>query len=167
LPAKEFNASATVHEGLEASLDSTLWEQSGSGKLSLRQAYTFSDFHYRDDQRFGDNRLPGLPVHYYQAELRYDWPSGFHVGVNTQMASKVQVDYANSNHADAYTQLGARLGWDSPQQDWQTWLDLRNLTNKRYSASVTPGYDDQGSDQPRATPGEGFGVYAGVSYSLK
>lgn len=167
LPAKEFNASATVHEGLEASLDSTLWEQSGSGKLSLRQAYTFSDFHYRDDQRFGDNRLPGLPVHYYQAELRYDWPSGFHVGVNTQMASKVQVDYANSNHADAYTQFGARLGWDSPQQDWQTWLDLRNLTNKRYSASVTPGYDDQGSDQPRATPGEGFGVYAGVSYSLK
>lgn len=167
LPAKEFNASATVHEGLEASLDSTLWEQSGSGKLSLRQAYTLSDFHYRDDQRFGDNRLPGLPVHYYQAELRYDWPSGFHVGVNTQMASKVQVDYANSNHADAYAQFGARLGWDSPQQDWQTWLDLRNLTNKRYSASVTPGYDDQGSDQPRATPGEGFGVYAGVSYSLK
>ncbi len=167
LPAKEFNASATVHEGLEARLDSTLWEQSGSGKLSLRQAYTFSDFHYRDDQRFGDNRLPGLPVHYYQAELRYDWPSGFHVGVNTQMASKVQVDYANSNHADAYAQFGARLGWDSPQQDWQTWLDLRNLTNKRYSASVTPGYDDQGSDQPRATPGEGFGVYAGVSYSLK
>lgn len=167
LPAKEFNASATVHEGVEASLDSTLWEQSGSGKLSLRQAYTFSDFHYRDDQRFGDNRLPGLPVHYYQAELRYDWPSGFHVGVNTQMASKVQVDYANSNHADAYAQFGARLGWDSPQQDWQTWLDLRNLTNKRYSASVTPGYDDQGSDQPRATPGEGFGVYAGVSYSLK
>ncbi|WP_411563484.1 TonB-dependent receptor family protein [Pseudomonas shirazensis] len=167
LPAKEFNASATVHEGVEASLDSTLWEQSGSGKLSLRQAYTFSDFHYRDDQRFGDNRLPGLPLHYYQAELRYDWPSGFHVGVNTQMASKVQVDYANSNHADAYAQFGARLGWDSPQQDWQTWLDLRNLTNKRYSASVTPGYDDQGSDQPRATPGEGFGVYAGVSYSLK
>lgn len=167
LPAKEFNASATVHEGVEASLDSTLWEQSGSGKLSLRQAYTFSDFHYHDDQRFGDNRLPGLPVHYYQAELRYDWPSGFHVGVNTQMASKVQVDYANSNHADAYAQFGARLGWDSPQQDWQTWLDLRNLTNKRYSASVTPGYDDQGSDQPRAAPGEGFGVYAGVSYSLK
>lgn len=167
LPAKEFNASATVHEGVEASLDSTLWEQSGSGKLSLRQAYTFSDFHYRDDQRFGDNRLPGLPVHYYQAELRYDWPSGVHVGVNTQVASKVQVDYANSNHADAYAQFGARLGWDSPQQDWQTWLDLRNLTNKRYSASVTPGYDDQGSDQPRATPGEGFGVYAGVSYSLK
>lgn len=167
LPAKEVNASATVHQGVEAGLDSTLWEHLGTGKLSLRQAYTFSDFHYRDDDTFSDNRLPGIPMHYYQAELRYDWPSGFHAGVNTQMASKVQVDYANSYHADAYALLGARLGWDSPKQDWQTWLDLRNLTNKRYAATVTPGYDDAGQDIARSTPGEGFGVYAGVSYSLR
>ncbi|MEX5353591.1 TonB-dependent receptor [Pseudomonas juntendi] len=166
-PAKEFNASPTVHQGIEAGLDSTLWEQAGIGRLSLRQAYTFSDFHYRDDDRFGDNRLPGIPMHYYQAEVRYDWPSGFYAGLNTQMASKVQVDYANSNHADAYALLGARLGWNSPTQDWQTWLDLRNLTNKRYAATVTPGYDDQGQDKPRSTPGEGFAVYAGVSYSLR
>ncbi|MBF8794658.1 TonB-dependent receptor [Pseudomonas monteilii] len=166
-PAKEFNASPTIHHGIEAGLDSTLWEQAGIGRLSLRQAYTFSDFHYRDDDRFGDNRLPGIPMHYYQAEVRYDWPSGFYAGLNTQMASKVQVDYANSYPADAYALLGARLGWNSPRQNWQTWLDLRNLTNKRYAATVTPGYDDQGLDSPRSTPGEGFAVYAGVSYSLR
>ncbi|BBH45371.1 membrane protein [Pseudomonas sp. KU43P] len=164
---KEFNASPTVHQGVEAGLDSTLWERSGTGRLSLRQAYTFSDFHYRDDDQFGDNRLPGIPMHYYQAELRYDWPSGFYAGVNTQMASKVQVDYANSYHADAYALLGARLGWNSPKQDWQTWLDLRNLTNERYAATVTPGYDDGGKDIARSTPGEGLGVYAGVSYSFR
>ncbi|MDR6711777.1 iron complex outermembrane receptor protein [Pseudomonas hunanensis] len=167
VPAKEFNASATVHQGVEAGLDSILWEQPGSGKLSLRQAYTFSDFHYRDDERFGDNRLPGIPMHYYQAELRYDWPAGFYAGINTQMASKVQADYANSYHADAYALLGARLGWNAPRQDWQTWLDLRNLTNKRYAATVTPGYDDLGSDVARSTPGEGFAAYLGVSYSFK
>ncbi|AVD82566.1 TonB-dependent receptor [Pseudomonas sp. SWI6] len=163
----EYNASPTVHQGVEAALDSILWEQSGTGKLSLRQAYTFSDFHYRDDDTFGDNRLPGIPMHYYQAELRYDWPGGFYAGVNTQMASKVQVDYANSYPADAYALLGARLGWDSPKQDWQTWLDLRNLTNKRYAATVTPGYDDAGLDKARSTPGESFSVYAGVSYSFR
>ncbi|WP_369987199.1 TonB-dependent receptor family protein [Pseudomonas xanthosomatis] len=167
LPAKEANASPTVHQGIEAGLDSTLWERPGNGKLSLRQAYTFSDFHYRDDDRFGDNRLPGIPMHYYQGELRYDWPSGFYAGVNTQIASKVQVDYANSYHADAYALLGARLGWDSPKQDWQTWLDLRNLTDKRYAATVTPGYDDAGQDVARSTPGEGFAAYLGVSYSLR
>lgn len=167
LPFKEFNASPTVHQGIEAGLNSVLWQQPASGKLSLRQAYTFSDFHYRDDETFGDNRLPGIPMHYYQAELRYDWPSGLYAGVNTQLASKVQVDYANSYHADAYALLGARLGWDSPKQDWQTWLDLRNLTNKRYAATVTPGYNDAGQDVARSTPGEGLAVYAGVSYSFR
>ena len=167
LPFKEFNASPTVHQGIEAGLNSVLWQQPASGKLSLRQAYTFSDFHYRDDETFGDNRLPGIPMHYYQAELRYDWPSGLYAGVNTQLASKVQVDYANSYHADAYALLGARLGWNSPKQDWQTWLDLRNLTNKRYAATVTPGYNDAGQDVARSTPGEGLAVYAGVSYSFR
>ncbi|AIR91374.1 TonB-dependent receptor family protein [Pseudomonas cremoricolorata] len=163
----EFNASATVHQGLEAGLQSTLWRSDGGGRLSLRQAYTYSDFHYRDDPRFGSNRLPGLPVHYYQAEVRYDWVNGVYAALNTQLASKVQVDYANSQHADAYTLFGARLGWNSPKQDWQTWLDLRNLTNQRYSATVTPGFDDRGQDVARSTPGEGFAAYVGVAYSFR
>ncbi|MFJ2549609.1 TonB-dependent receptor family protein [Pseudomonas sp. NPDC087612] len=166
-PAKEFNASPTVHQGIEAGLDSLLWQRAGVGKLSLRQAYTFSDFHYRDDDTFGDNRLPGIPMHYYQAELRFDLPSGLFAGINTQMASKVQVDYANSYPTDAYAILGATLGYNSPKQDWQAWLDLRNLTNKRYAATVTPGYNDNGTDIARSTPGEGFGVYTGVSYSFR
>ncbi len=161
----ESNASPTVHQGIEAGLNSPLWQGGAAGALSLRQAYTFSDFHYRDDDTFGDNRLPGLPRHYYQAELRYDHPSGFYAGLNTQYASRVAVDYANSYYADAYTTFGATLGYASPKDDWQTWLDLRNLTDKRYAATVTPGYNDNGTDVARSTPGEGFGVYTGVSWS--
>ena len=161
----ESNASPTVHQGIEAGLTSPLWQGGALGALSLRQAYTFSDFHYRDDDAFGDNRLPGLPRHYYQAELRYDHPSGFYAGVNTQYASKVAVDYANSYYADAYATFGATLGYASPKDDWQAWLDLRNLTDKRYAATVTPGYNDNGADVARSTPGEGFGVYTGLSWS--
>ncbi len=161
----ESNASPTVHQGIEAGLTSPLWQGGAAGALSLRQAYTFSDFHYRDDDAFGDNRLPGLPRHYYQAELRYDHPSGFYAGVNTQYASKVAVDYANSYYADAYATFGATLGYASPKDDWQAWLDLRNLTDKRYAATVTPGYNDNGADVARSTPGEGFGVYTGLSWS--
>jgi iron complex outermembrane receptor protein len=40
------------------------------------------------------------------------------------------------------------------------------LTNKHYAATVTPGYDDKGLDAARSTPGEGMGVYVGVSWSL-
>lgn len=163
----ELNASPTVHQGVEASLQSELWSQPGVGRLSLRQAYTFSDFHYRDDARFGDNRLPGLPMHYYQGELRYDWPLGFFAAVNTQLVSKVAVDYANSYYADPYALFGATLGYNAPKNDWQTWVDVRNLTDKRYAATVTPGYDDKGLDAARSTPGEGLGVYLGVSWSLR
>lgn len=161
----ESNASPTVHQGIEVGLTSPLWQGGTAGALSLRQAYTFSDFHYRDDDTFGDNRLPGLPRHYYQAEVRYDHPSGFYAGLNTQYASKVAVDYANSYYADAYATFGATLGYASPTDDWQAWLDLRNLTDKRYAATVTPGYDDDGADAARSTPGEGFGVYTGLSWS--
>ncbi|MDF2399401.1 TonB-dependent receptor [Pseudomonas sp. 3MA1] len=163
----ELNASPTVHQGVEASLHSELWSRPGVGRLSLRQAYTFSDFHYRDDARFGDNRLPGLPMHYYQGELRYDWPLGFFAAVNTQLVSKVAVDYGNSYYADPYALFGATLGYNAPKNDWQTWIDLRNLTDKRYAATVTPGYDDKGLDAARSTPGEGLGVYLGVSWSLR
>jgi iron complex outermembrane receptor protein len=162
----ESNASPTVHQGIEAGLNSPLWDGGAAGSLGLRQAYTFSDFHYRGDDVYGDNRLPGLPRHYYQAELRYDHPSGVYAGLNTQYASKVAVDYANSYYADAYAIFGATLGYASPKQNWQTWLELRNLTDKRYAATVTPGYDDLGQDAARSTPGDGFGAYVGVSYSF-
>lgn len=163
----ELNASPTVHQGVEASLQSNLWSSGDGGQLSLRQSYTFSDFHYRDDDRFGDNRLPGLPMHYYQGELRYDWPQGFFAGLNTQWVSKTAVDYANSYYADPYALFGASVGYNAPKGDWQTWLDLRNLTNKHYAATVTPGYDDKGLDAARSTPGEGMAAYVGVSWSLR
>jgi iron complex outermembrane receptor protein len=162
----ELNTSPTVHQGVEASLLSNLWSGDDGGQLSLRQSYTFSDFHYQDDERFGDNRLPGLPMHYYQGELRYDWPQGFFAALNTHWMSKVAVDYANSYYADPYALFGATLGYNAPKGDWQTWVDMRNLTDKHYAATVTPGYDDKGLDAARSTPGEGMGVYVGVSWSL-
>lgn len=161
----ESNASATVHQGIEAGLASTLWQGDKRGALTLRQAYTFSDFHYRDDDAFGSNALPGLPRHYYQGELRYQHPAGVYLGLNTQHASRVPVDYANSWYADAYTTFGAIVGYDAPKQDWQAWLELRNLTDERYAATVTPGFNDNGVEAARLTPGEGFGVYTGVSWS--
>jgi len=163
----ESNASPTVHQGVELSLISSLWDGGNTGKLALRQAYTYSDFHYRDDDRFGDNALPGIPKHYYQAQLRYSHPTGFYTSLNGEHSSRVAVDYANSYYASAYTLLGATFGYDAPKQDWQAWVDLRNLTNKRYANTVTPGYDDKGLDVARSTPGDGRGVYAGVSWRLR
>ncbi|WP_332847125.1 TonB-dependent receptor family protein [Pseudomonas lactucae] len=163
----ESNASPTVHQGVELGLLSPLWDGGGTGRLDLRQAYTFSDFHYRDDERFGGNTLPGIPKHYYQAQLRYSHPTGFYSSFNTEYSSRVAVDYANSYYAAAYTLFGATFGYDAPNQDWQAWVDLRNLGNRRYANTVTAGYDDKGLDVARSTPAEGRGIYTGVSWSWR
>lgn len=159
----ESNASPTRHRGIEAGLDSTVW-QGDAARLSLRQAYTFSDFRYRDDARFGRNRLPGLPRHYYQGELRLDTGTGVSVALNTEYASRMPVDYANSFHADAHLIFGAELGYAPVGNRWNGWLQLRNLGDRRYAGTVTPGYDDGGQDMARSTPGEGFGIYAGMAW---
>lgn len=161
----EYNASKTIHQGVELGLNSLLY-QNGGNKLNLRQSYTYSDFFYRDDDQFGSNRLPGIPKHNYQAELRYDFDSGVYVGVNTYYASKTAVDFANTNTADSYILWGAKLGWDSPKKDWSVYLDLRNLTDEKYAASISPTYDAKGSDPRTIIPGDGIGAYAGVSYSF-
>lgn len=161
----ENNASPTVHRGIEAGLDSPLW-QGADGRLSLRQAYTFSDFRYRHDARFGRNQLPGLPRHAYQAQLRFDHASGLYAAINTDYASRMAVDYANSFWADSRVLLGSRIGYDAPGGRWQAWAEMRNIGDRRYAASVTPGYNDAGRDLARSTPGEGRSVYAGVSWRL-
>ncbi|RQO34305.1 TonB-dependent receptor [Herminiimonas sp. KBW02] len=162
----ESNASPTVHQGLEAGADLPLWEASGQ-KLSLRQAYTYSDFHYKNDARFGSNQLPGIPPHYYQAELLYVHPSGFYAGVNAQVASKTKVDYANTFAVKGYTVFDASAGYVHPTNGWKVFLDLRNLGDKRYAASVSPTVNAKGVDTASSVPGDGFGAVAGISYAFK
>src|SRR3546814_17326641 len=58
VPAATFNAGRTRHEGIEAALEinPTAW-------LQLRPVYTYSNFRFRGDAVYGDNRLPVVPRH--------------------------------------------------------------------------------------------------------
>ncbi|RYD47539.1 MAG: TonB-dependent receptor, partial [Sphingomonadales bacterium] len=65
IPASTFNARSTRHQGVEAGLDLDLAEWA-----RLRQTYQWSDFRFRRDAQFGDNRLPVIPRHFLRTELR-------------------------------------------------------------------------------------------------
>jgi iron complex outermembrane receptor protein len=162
----ESNASPTVHRGVEAGLESALW-QGSSGKLSARQSFTLSDFYFRNDARFGQNTLPGIPRRNYQGELQFEHASGFYVSVSAQASSAIDIDYANSIRTHGYGIYGASLGYDHPSRGWKVFLDLRNLANKHYVSSVSPGYNDAGTDQRRSAPGDGFGAYAGLTVAFR
>lgn len=163
--AVESNATPTIHQGVELSLDTPLHE-SRYGELRLQQAYTLSDFQYKNDPLFGKNQLPGIPKHLYQAQLSYALNNGLYIGLNTEYASKMAHDYANSRFSDDYQIWGIDMGYAPEHQSWKTWINFKNITDEKYAAVVIPGLNDQGADVARSSPGEGFSTYAGVSFKF-
>jgi iron complex outermembrane recepter protein len=162
----EINASHTIHQGLELSLHTPIYDFASYGQLSLDQSYTYSHFYYQHDQQLGKNELAGIPPHYYQAKLRFEHPLGYSMALNTEYAAKMPVDYANSRYSDAYHIWGLNFAYTPEHGKWQTWLDLRNVGNQIYATTVTPSYDDQGADAAHFTPSAGFTSYAGVTWKF-
>lgn len=162
----ESNASPTVHQGLELAVYYPIWQSQPYGQMYLHQTYTLSDFYYQHDEKFGQNQLAGIPKHLYQAKLGFDHRTGWSIALHTEYASSIAADYANSHGTEPYHLWGMQLGYQDMSEQWQCWLDLRNLFNKKYAATVTPGYDDQGQDTARYTPGMGFSGYFGISFQF-
>ena len=162
--AVESNATPTLHQGVELSLDTPLYA-SQQGELRLRQAYTLSDFQYKNDPLFGKTSYR-IPKHLYQAQLNYALNNGLYVGLNTEYASKMAHDYANSRFSDDYQIWGIDLGYAPEDQSWSAWVNFKNIMDEKYAAVVIPGYDDKGADLARSSPGEGFSTYAGVSFKF-
>jgi len=66
-------------------------------RLSFDQSYTLNDFHFDQNSVYGDNRIAGIPIHVYQAQLLYESPLGFYAGPNLQCnLSRYPVDAANT-----------------------------------------------------------------------
>jgi iron complex outermembrane receptor protein len=191
--SQTINAGDTVHQGIELGLDITLFEglvnrgnlspaPSASGKnaktvnqdlapeiekdkIVLRQNYLWSRFHYDGDKAFGDNRLPGIPEHYYRVELLYTHPCGFYAGPNLEWTfNDYFVDSANTLKSDAYALLGFKFGYRT-KQGLSFYIEGRNLTDETYAATTsvvsraTPG-------SALFFPGDGRSWFAGFEYKF-
>lgn len=131
IPAATFNGDKTRHQGVEAGLQLafTPW-------ATLRQVYQYSDFRFRNDAVYGDNRLPVVPRHFYRAELRLGTDS---ISVSPSVEWLPQgawVDYVNSKRVGSYALLN--LGAQAQLRDGVTlFLDARNLTQKRAIGDIS------------------------------
>jgi iron complex outermembrane receptor protein len=135
IPAATFNADRTRHQGVEAGLDLSLtpWAM-------LRQAYQFSDFRFRDDPQFGDNRLPVVPRHFYRAELRLGTDRLSLSPAIEWLPRGAWVDYANTKRVGGYALLN--LGAQAQIGDGVTFfLDARNLTARRAIGDISAVVD--------------------------
>ena len=168
------NVPRTIHQGIEASLEVELLQgivfrkqanRSGD-RLSLDQSYTLNDFHFDENAVFGNNRIAGIPIHVYEAQLLYEGPFGFYAGPNVQCnLSRYPVDHANTLFADAYALFGFRAGFRQ-HKGLSVFLEANNLTDERYASAIDAIADARGGEPPRIFhPGDGRSFYGGVSWS--
>ncbi|MCX8476232.1 MAG: TonB-dependent receptor [Sphingomonas sp.] len=131
IPASTFNAGRTRHQGVELGLDLNLavWAR-------LRQVYQYSDFRFRGDAQFGDNRLPVIPEHLYRAELRLGGEA-LHVAPNLEWTPRgAWADYANSFRTDGHMLFGlsaeARV-----DERFTLFADARNLGGRKAVGDIS------------------------------
>lgn len=170
------NVDRSSHQGIEAGLETELLHslfvprraREAEDTLVWEQSYTLNDLHFDHDSVYGNNRIAIIPIHLYQAALTYRHPSGFYFGPTLRWnVTKYPVDHANTLYADAYALLGFRVGYQSAK-GFSVFVEGRNLTDQRYAGDVDPIPDARTTEEsPRIFhPGDGRGVYAGVSWRL-
>lgn len=135
IPASTFNAGLTRHQGIEAALEWNAFDW-----LRLRQVYTYSDFRFRGDAAYGNNRLPVVPKHVYRAEARIG-SDALHIAPNVEWVPDGPfADYRNLVQTPGYALLGvtggARVG-----EGIDAFVDVRNIAGKKaigdISAAIT------------------------------
>lgn len=180
------NAARTIHQGVEVSLevdvlrglfvhDETLPAPGGKDgkteaapepkrdRLLLRQVYLWNDFRFDGDDEFGDNRLPGIPEHYYRAELLYEHPCGFYAGPNVEWAPRgYAVDSADTLRTESYALLGAKIGYRS-ERGFSAYFEAKNLTDETYAAT-TSVVSRANPTSAVFSPGDGRGFYGGIEW---
>jgi iron complex outermembrane receptor protein len=164
------NASPTIHQGVEVSFTTTLWQQPATGashkptqRWFLRQVYTWNDFYFEHDPIYGKNELPAVPRQVYQAELGYEHTTGFYAALNiSSVLSKYAIDFAGSFFAQPYAVWGARIGY-APGGRWDVFAEWGNIGDKRYAAVVAPIFNAGGTDRAVFSPGVGPNFSAGLT----
>ncbi|NIJ38021.1 iron complex outermembrane receptor protein [Sphingopyxis panaciterrae] len=131
IPASTFNAQRTRHEGVEAALElePLRW-------LRLRQVYTYSNFRFRRDVQYGDNRLPVVPRHVYRAELRLG-SDALHIAPNFEWVPQGPLaDYANNVRTPGYALIGI-TGGARVAAGIDAFVDIRNVTGKKAIGDIS------------------------------
>jgi iron complex outermembrane receptor protein len=155
------NAGRTERRGLELSADTVL-----PGPFGAQVAYTYLDASFADgfSGTVTGNALPGIPKNQAYAQLSYRKPR-FYSYVEGLYRSRVPVNDANSEFADAYTvfNLVAGLVQQGPRWRITEYVRLDNLTDRNYVGSVIVNEGNSRFYEPSPRRS----MYGGVQASLQ
>jgi iron complex outermembrane receptor protein len=132
-----FTAGRTRRKGIELGLDWLPIEP-----LQVSATTTFSNNEYLDYENnlgsFDGNQQAGLPRFLFNARARYTTPWELAAEVSLASVGAYWADDANTAKADAYTLLGASLGWShrTGAGTFRAFVAGENLTDQHYVGSV-------------------------------
>lgn len=163
VPASTFNASNTIHQGLELGLNLQIFKNlfKSGDKLKLNNAYTLSDYRFVNDQQYQSNIIAGQPRHFFKTQLRYEQASSF-IALDAEIASNAQVDFANSVKSPGYKVFGLNAGYDL-NKNFSFFVEARNLLNKKYIATFSTTTSSAGNV---FYPADGRAFYSGLKIKL-
>ena len=131
--------------------------------LTVRLAYTFSDFVYTDIKSiqgdFENTVVPNSPRHRLYMDLEYKWGRHWFIGGAAELQSQWYVDPSNLVTAQGYTLVHPRVGfqWQRNSRRIEFMLSARNVFGKEYIAFTEPDPDGN-SFQPAPTREVFFGA---------
>lgn len=168
LLSSTINADKTTHTGVELGVEGDLlgssWEATPDHRLVLRGAWTYGDFRFDNDARYGDNKIAGLPPHLIRGELVWQHIDGWYAGPTFEWVPvKAYVDHRNTLSADPYAICGFKFGRRS-EKGLSWFVEARNLTNEKYAATTGVIENAGGLDQAQFLPGDGRSVFCGVEW---
>jgi iron complex outermembrane receptor protein len=151
-----FNAPASVHRGVQASVDLHPFPQAFTG-IRLRASYLYDNQIYTNyteqlaaanvTNTFSrkNNRIPGVQPHYLNGRIIYDQPAGRLRGLGGYLEinwrDQYVLDNANFLSAPGYTLLNLSTHYDPPPNHGvfsrlRFFFDIQNLVDKTYIASA-------------------------------
>lgn len=171
IPATTFNANKTVLQGIEAGASVDLFRniaRPGAGdKVTLSGLCNLSDFRFKNDPQYGNNRIAGVPMNVLRAALAYSRPSGFHVSGTVDWVPRgAWADNANTLRVPGYALFGVQAGMEL-SKGVTLFAEARNLANKRYVSDIsTVANVRTASNTAIFYPGTGRSFFAGVRYAF-
>ncbi|MCI3206148.1 MULTISPECIES: TonB-dependent receptor [Pandoraea] len=168
VPASTFNANKTVLQGLEvgASVDLLKNVVATGDRITLSQIWNYSDFRFRDDPQYGNNRIAGVPTQVLRTTLGYALTNRFQIAASLDwVPTGAWVDYANTMRVPGYTLIGLQASY-LVQRGVTFYVDARNLTDKRYVSDFSTVTDARTANTAVFYPGDGRSVFAGVRFAF-
>lgn len=130
------NIGSTVQQGVEAMIG---WQPDSQNEFTA--TYTLSDFTFDESDRPNDgNKLPGIPAHALRLQGKTSLPGIIDLRADWAYNSKVYTNNSNAVFADAFNVLNIGVSREirlTGKSVIVPYLNVRNVTDQRYSASVS------------------------------